>query len=48
LLFGARADSKVNTVEKHSQADLHKLGQKTGMNFRKAYMEFQVFNKHGS
>ena len=33
LLFTSRTDSKVNNVEKHKQADLHQLGQKTDMNF---------------
>ena len=33
LLFTSRTDSKVNDVEKHKQADMHQLGQKTDMNF---------------
>ena len=40
LLLTPKVDSRVNRVENDKEAELHKQGHKTDMNFRNIYMKF--------
>ena len=48
FLLSPRADSLVNKVENHKEAELYKQGRKTDMILRDAYLEFYPSNKYDS